>query len=201
MTAIAAISTPKYTIIAADTIITDSGDSYDYTKKLHKLDSGMVIGVAGECGPVTRRMLVDPKWKAIESLDDFYKFVIVLANEVIEKEQFHSESELNPEELLVASPDGFMLVDNQGARTRGHSLKSTSGEDLQIKIAAAGSGKSFVYGYINGYVNSMSDKDKKTFFRGTQRVADLLRESINYCSKYHPGIGGEVDVEILKKVE
>lgn len=201
MTAIAAISTPKFTVIAADTLITDSGDSYDYAKKLHKLDSGIVVGVAGECGPVTRRMLVDSKWKAIDSLDDFHKFVIVLANEVIEKEQFHSDNEINPEELLVAAPDGFILVDNQGARTRGHQVKTSHGTDMQVKIAAAGSGKSFVYGYVSGFINSMNDKDKKAFFRGSQRVADLLKDAINSCSKYHPGIGGEVDIEILKKTE
>lgn len=201
MTAIAAISTSKYTVVASDTLISTEDGLYDYTKKIVKLDSGIVVATAGQIGPVTRRVMTDGKWKSVSNLDDFHKLVITLANEVIEKEQFNPEADVNPEELIVASPDGFMIVNNEGERTTGHKLKTSHGGDLQVKVGIIGSGNKFIYGYISGFIDGMNDKDRKAFFRGGQRVADLLKDSINACSKCHSGIGGDIDIEILRKTE
>lgn len=202
MTAIAAISTSKFSVIASDSYASEEANGFHHhTQKLFKLDSGIVVGHAGNMGPIIRRVISDSKWKTIKTLDDFHNSVVVLANDIIEKEQFNSEAEINPEELLVCSHDDFMIVDNDGSRVSGYSLKTSHGSDLQVKVGCAGSGKSFIHGYILGFINSMSDKDKKSFFRGSQRVAELLKDSINFCSKYQAGIGGDIQIEIIKLTE
>ena len=187
MTAIVAIHTPKFTVIAADTLF--SGQGRHYGKKLTKIGGGkIVIGEAGSMGPICRR--IQKQWAKIDSLEDLRAAVMSHANsvETHEMDAVAAGSDIVQEHILVASREGICFLDNAGTRMDAFPLTGTT------RIEAVGCGRSDALGYVFGFMQNAP----KNFLDSAERVSALLTEAINHTARFDSGVGGAVDVEVIR---
>lgn len=187
MTAIVAIHTPKFTVIAGDTLY--SAGAKFYGRKLTPIGGGrIVVGEAGSYGPISRRL--QKSWAKIDSVEDLRAAIIAHANavETHEMDAHAVGSDIVQESMLVACRAGVFILDNSGARMESLPLTKTS------RIESVGCGRSDALGYVFGFMQNAP----KNFLDSAERVSALLTEAINHTARFDSGVGGAVDVEVIR---
>ena len=190
MTVAVALSTKRFTVLVADTLYSEPGKSR-YGSKVLRLKSGIALAGAGETGPMWRRLETDPKWRAAASMEDIYQRLSALG-EVVDKAQMDADAN-NPEDLLVALPDGGLYVtDIYGHKTKGMPLLHRSAE-LPATIEAIGCGRNAVLSYVAGFLAAMPGKAVRVELQSQARVESLLRDAVAHCSRVDWAVGGPLE--------
>lgn len=194
MTAIAAITTGKFTVIVADTMY-----SYEsITRYGSKLIQGenLVYGGAGEIGPIWRAIKSDKTWLKIPDIDQAYMRTLSLHKNIISDKQLDAAihgADACVEELMIASKDRILVVDNYGA-----DLPAVPLDEGRAYVEVSGDGRSFILGYIEGFLAAMTPTDRRKLWRSYNSVQKLLVDAQTNCAKNVPSIGGRLDTIILK---
>lgn len=194
MTAIAAITTGKFTVIASDTMYS-AQDTNHYATKLIKGEH-LVFGGAGESGPLWRNIRADKTWLKMSDIDAVYLRTLSFHKNIITDKQFDAaihDSSASVEDLIVVSKEKILVIDSYGAEIPGMSL---DGDRAYFDVA--GSGRTYMLGYLHGRIASMSPEERRKTWRSHQAVTRLLEEAHAICAKYVPGVGGPVEVIVLK---
>jgi len=187
VTAIVAIHTPKFTVIAADTLFVGAGRFYGH--KLTKVGGGnLVLGEAGAMGPICRR--IQKQWAKIDTVADLRAAIIAHANsvETHEMDAHVVGGDIVQESILVASREGICSLDNSGSRTEALPLTRNT------YVEAVGCGRPDTLGYVFGFMQNAP----KNFLDSAERVSVLLTEAINHTARFDSGVGGAVDVEVIR---
>lgn len=194
MTAIIAVHTPKFVVVASDTLLGAEGSAY-YCKKLLRLESGVVIGGAGETGPIWRKLESEASWKKIQTINELYQKVLGMSD-LTDRVQMEG-GDCYLEAVIAASHEGIIILDNAGSKAEGIQIE-IGGHRLPARFEAIGSGREFCLAFVLGYFKAMSYKDARVELRSQSRVEELLKVAIKECSKYITSVGGAVEVEILR---
>lgn len=194
MTAIAAITTGKFTVVCSDTM-------YGYeneTRYASKLIQGehFVYGGAGESGPLWRNIRSDKSWLKMSDMEAAYLRTLSFHKNIITDKQLDAAihgSDACVEELLIASKEKILFVDSYGTE-----IPAMSIDEGRAHFDVAGCGRTYILGHILGFIASLEPEERKKLWRSHQAVQRLLEGAQESCAKHVPGVGGKLETIVLK---
>ena len=194
MTAVIAVATGRFAVVAADQACTMGNDRY-FAPKLRRVkgsaSSGLVIAGSGQTGPIWRRLETDQKWRALRTQEEFFASVCDLAQSTYDGQQMSGHEPV--ESVAVISRDQISTVDNAGCRTLAARIPGQ-----RATIEGGGSGRNFCLAYVLGHLAAMTPRQARGVLGSQQRLSALLRETIEACSRFDASVGGDVDVMVVK---
>ncbi len=194
MTAVAAITTGKFTVIVSDTMF-----GYEtivrYGPKLLQGEN-LVYGGAGEVGPLWRNIRADKSWMNMKTVESAYLRTLTFHKNIITDKQLDAAihgADACVEELLIASKEKIMVVDNYGAELPAQPL-----DEGRAFIEVCGVGRSYILGYIHGSIAPLEPAERRKIWRSASAIQKLLVAAQEECAKHVPGVGGKLDIIILR---
>lgn len=187
MTALAALSTPKFAVLVADTRFSN-GESYT-GQKIYQLSPQAVVGMAGDTGPISRRIHTG----SADGATTPRAFRQWLLRTIISLES-HPQPEDYVEWFLFAARGKLALFDYVG--TQLEPLEFSAGPRLPVQVHAAGSGRVSVLSYVMSALEESASPVE--YLRNPGNATALLTRAIQFCSTLDTSVGADCTAKVVR---
>jgi hypothetical protein len=192
MTCVLAVRTPKFAVVAADTLLDCGGDRRTVSKVVAN-EHGVVVAFAGTIGPLWRAITVEGRLRGVTTLDDAYRALASYNKQQVTDHQLHaavtSEDFCAPEDILIATPEGVHVTDNAGSRSVGLRFPGLG----NLEIEGVGTGRNAGICYVLA-----SLKADKALANSAARMEKLLEQAIQAVSHLDSGVGHSVTTVVVR---
>lgn len=191
MTCVLAVRTPKFAVVAADTLLDCGGDRRTVSKVVAN-EHGVVVAFAGTIGPLWRAITVEGRLRGVTTLDDAYRALASYNKKEVTEQQLHagasSEDFCAPEDILIATIDGIIVTENAGSRADGLLLS-----DFGCSIEGIGTGRNAGICYVMAALEA-----DKTIARSAARMKHVMEKAIQAVSTVDTGVGNTINTRVVR---